>query len=941
MKNNLLLKLLSLLLTISLILTSITGFSIIRAFATDSEGGTEIEEENTSDNEENSDTNSVTESDSESYTEEIAIESDAIKVDSEAFETFEENSSSEDRPESMEMVDPDPPEYVPDPFDYDLSCYTPNINFGHIFTDDVTIPSQFTIVNTGYNAFPVTYELFDQSNGFNVYASDSNTDLEPGESLEYSVDVRPNLSPGTYKAKAVFFSANDYRRHHSVTVNFVVVVKAQQPYVDRVVITPGSTTAPTGKKIQFSATVSGGYDYNDAVTWSLSGHQSSGTSINNGVLTIASNESASSLAVIATSRQDPSVYDTAIVTITSENYLIQVSASPENGGAIAGGGSVKKGVSTTVSASPNNNFRFVGWYEGNNLLSSSHQLTLSDISSDRYLVAKFERTTCYVRTSVNTNDGGTVSESKSVAYGGNVTITAKAKPGYVFEGFVENNRTISDASTIQINNVTNDMNITAVFKRSRFNVSVSVYPQDTGKYEGAGTYDAGSNVRIKQTAYSGYEFAGWSINGQIVSTSSEYVIENIKNDVNIVANFIKEQAKTFKIVSGIANSGGSIVPSGDYFVQEGGSITYNMVPQAGYRVLAVAVDGKNIGAVASYTFNNVREKHSIAVAFELIPTPKQTQTPVAGKNNVSSAAGQSTKIEAKAADSAPYNEDTVTSGALPEQVIIEEEIPKEIETLDAEEYADDTYITSDEEVISSMSNDVATGSVLQRFGIDEDVVVNLIKDRAALPMLRQAFEDGTLQITVNNSYATDAQETSVALYHDKPTLMNFENVIIETLSDEEQLAVLKGTPVSFNVSITENGSTLDSDTKKDFQSVVGYKPLSYFDFLIMKTSNGTSTVIDKTGAELEVVIQVPAEYQKSGRKFCIIRSHHGKVDVLKNLDSSSNTITFRTDKFSEYAIAYEVVNTNTLILQFFAIAMITLILAIISIVLIVKARRGY
>ena len=45
------------------------------------------------------------------------------------------------------------------------------------------------------------------------------------------------------------------------------------------------------------------------------------------------------------------------------------------------------------------------------------------------------------------------------------------------------------------------------------------------------------------------------------------------------------------------NAGGSIVPSGDYVVAEGSSVTYNIVPQADYKITSVIVDGKNIGAV--------------------------------------------------------------------------------------------------------------------------------------------------------------------------------------------------------------------------------------------------------------------------------------------------------------------------------------------------------
>jgi hypothetical protein len=206
-------------------------------------------------------------------------------------------------------------------------------------------------------------------------------------------------------------------------------------------------------------------------------------------------------------------------------------------------------------------------------------------------------------------------------------------------------------------------------------------------------------------------------------------------------------------------------------------------------------------------------------------------------------------------------------------------------------------------------------------------------------MLREAFEDGTLQITVNNTYAADQQETAVQLYYNRPTLVNFEDVIAETLTAEEKYQVLTGTPISFNIDITENTETVDSGTKELMQKKIGYKPVSYFDFLIMKTSNGTTTVINQTQTDLEVVVPIPEQYRKEGRKFFVLRNHNGVVDVLEDVGNDPDTITFRTDRFSEYAIAYEAINVNKLVLRVVIVAFISFILAIICFVNLVKYKR--
>ena len=825
----------------------------------------------------------------------------------------------------------------PDPLDYDLTCYTPNIDFGAVYTNQIVPSKQFGIVNIGANGFPLTWECIDPTTTFTLGAVSQDLYLDPGETITFSIGSMPTtgFEEGVYKATYIFYSLNDYRRTHSTTVTVTMTVKKNDPYITSVTVSPGTVSVPAGKSYQFDAAVSGGNDYDASVTWSLVGNKSVSTGIDSsGKLVISSDEPAGSFGVIATSRQDKNVFGRAVVTVTKVDHMISVKADPSDGGAVAGGGAVRDGASATVSASPNNNFVFKGWYEGGNLVSNSGQYALSNISTDHNLVAKFERKSCYIRTSVNDTNAGSVTQSASIGYGGKMTITAKANSGYRFVAFAENNQTISTSPSIELNNVTTDRNIVAVFDRDICNVNVSVYPQDTGKYEGAGRYNKGSKVELRATAYDGYEFVGWSINGQIVSKDTKYTIDKINNDVNVVANFNKKNAVTYKMVSGISAAGGAIVPSGEQYVAEGSSVTYNMSPQPGYRIAAVMVDGKNVGAIASYTFNNIRYPHTITVSFEKKPEEK----PAA--NNSGAASKKSAEKQANPPKKIPdYNSNTAANGAIPEQNIVPE-TPETNSDIDDEDYEDDVITEATDINDGEAEFDAATGSVMARHNLDEGTLRILINDDAVKPMLREAIEDGTLKITVNNSYAPNTQETADAYNNTTQwSLTNFDDVIVNTLSEDEKVAVLTGTPISFNVDIAENSDEVNSRTKELMQSKVGYKPVSYFDFTIMKTSGGTTSVIESTNSDLEVVVPIPEQFRKEGRKFYVIREHNGVVDVLQDIGNDPNTVTFRTDRFSEYAIAYEAVNINRLILRFAIITVIALVLAVVCYVNLIKYRR--
>jgi len=230
--------------------------------------------------------------------------------------------------------------------------------------------------------------------------------------------------------------------------------------------------------------------------------------------------------------------------------------------------------------------------------------------------------------------------------------------------------------------------------------------------------------------------------------------------------------------------------------------------------------------------------------------------------------------------------------------------------------------------------------VLARYGMTDELAMKLIDNHEELPLLREAFEDGTLEITVNNSYAEAEQETSEELYYHDPTLLNFEEIITTEMTADEKLAVLKGTEkINFNVDISANGTQVPDNIRRSMEKKVGYKALDYFSFVLMKTIDAKSSLISTTQSELEVVLRIPAQYQRSGRTYCILREHNGIVDVLADLDTNPETITFRTNKFSEYAIAYEAVNVNRMILVFFIITLIALVFAVICYINLIRYRR--
>lgn len=73
-------------------------------------------------------------------------------------------------------------------------------------------------------------------------------------------------------------------------------------------------------------------------------------------------------------------------------------------------------------------------------------------------------------------------------------------------------------------------------------------------------------------------------------------------------------------ISGETDGNGTISCGEADYVKEGESATYHIVPNKGYQIKEVKVDGISVGAVSQYTFKKVRAHHTISATF----TAKQT-----------------------------------------------------------------------------------------------------------------------------------------------------------------------------------------------------------------------------------------------------------------------------------------------------------------------------
>ena len=227
-------------------------------------------------------------------------------------------------------------------------------------------------------------------------------------------------------------------------------------------------------------------------------------------------------------------------TYVPPTYIVSVSANPNNGGNVSGGGTYTEGQTCTVTATPNTNYTFTNWTENGTVVSSNASYNFI-VTGNRTLVAHFTYVppTYTVIVSANPNNGGRVRGGGTYQQGESCTVIAVANNGYTFENWTENGTVVS-ADTRYTFTVNANRNLIAIFSADpveTYTITATVDPVEGGTVIGAGTYEYGSQATLKVIPNENYTFKNWTENGIIVSEEQEYSF-TVTGDRNLVATLL-------------------------------------------------------------------------------------------------------------------------------------------------------------------------------------------------------------------------------------------------------------------------------------------------------------------------------------------------------------------------------------------------------------------
>ena len=155
-----------------------------------------------------------------------------------------------------------------------------------------------------------------------------------------------------------------------------------------------------------------------------------------------------------------------------------------------------------------------------------------------------------VTATVNPAGGGTVSGAGTYDHGAMATLIATANGGYTFSNWTEGSTVVSTDATYSFE-VSGARTLTANFEIDSYDVTAYADPAVGGTVSGTwqegqgdhqyndGYYPYGTIIEFSATAYTGYTFTGWTLNGEPAGNQTSYML-TVTNESELVAHFAEE-----------------------------------------------------------------------------------------------------------------------------------------------------------------------------------------------------------------------------------------------------------------------------------------------------------------------------------------------------------------------------------------------------------------
>jgi hypothetical protein len=279
----------------------------------------------------------------------------------------------------------------------------------------------------------------------------------------------------------------------------------------------------------------------------------------------------------------------SLVDMYDLNIEVVSAAGTTGSGEVTGAGRYKRGSLVTIVASPASGSGFVGWYEGDALI-SNEQVYRIEVKKNTNLKAIFNGSSTKVKVSVTVNPAGKATISGEGMYSINTQATLQCVPvtGYGFDYWeIDGVRYTINPLTF---GVTKTTNVICKLVPPKRDLTLLGSPSGIFQLSGAGAYSVNDPVTVKANLLSqDYEFAGWYrdsvIPSNLISTNATYSFNMPDQDLVLYASANEKIVENYFEIRVSSGAGGTTYPAGVNSYKEGTTIRIIAQPASGYSFL--------------------------------------------------------------------------------------------------------------------------------------------------------------------------------------------------------------------------------------------------------------------------------------------------------------------------------------------------------------------
>jgi hypothetical protein len=301
-----------------------------------------------------------------------------------------------------------------------------------------------------------------------------------------------------------------------------------------------------------------------------------------------------------------------------QTFVITTTAGPNGSVSPSGGVVVSYGADTSITLTPDAHYHVDSLIVDGVSIGASAKYTFAHVTGNHTLRATF----VIDQVAITAISGGNGSVSPAgvvlVNYGSDQSFTITADTGYVIADVHVDSVSVGALPKYTFTNVTAPHVIEATFAVQTFVVNASADAHGSISPSGAVTLNYGADQSFTITPDTGYFITDVHVDSISVGPVPKYTFVHVTANHTITASFALHSFTVFSS----AGPHGTIAPSGAVPTTFGGTLVFNITPDSAYFISDVHIDSVSVGAVAKYTFSNIKSDHTIQAFFDTHPAPQ-------------------------------------------------------------------------------------------------------------------------------------------------------------------------------------------------------------------------------------------------------------------------------------------------------------------------------